>query len=124
MSASFVIRYLCTDRSVLRLRLRNIRFSGKLLWPCILLGTSPALMQLTENLVAISYNTSLQAYGGDMSVASMSILSSVMQFVMLLLPGPVSYTHLGERASPSASAGGQPPPSGPRRAGRVIPVTE
>lgn len=55
MSASFVIRYLCTDRSVLRLRLRNIRFSGKLLWPCILLGTSPALMQLTENLVAISF---------------------------------------------------------------------
>lgn len=48
-----------------------------------------ALMQLTENLVAISFNTSLQAYGGDMSVASMSILSSVMQFVMLLLPGLV-----------------------------------
>lgn len=68
MSASFVIRYLCTDRSVLRLRLRNIRFSGKLLWPCILLGTSPALMQLTENLVAISFNISLQAYGGDMAV--------------------------------------------------------
>lgn len=89
MSASFVIRYLCTDRSVLRLRLRNIRFSGKLLWPCILLGTSPALMQLTENLVAISFNTSLQAYGGDMAVASMRILSSVMQFVMLLLPGLV-----------------------------------
>ena len=89
MSASFVIRYLCMDRSVLRLRLRNIRFSGKLLWPCILLGTSPALMQLTENLVAISFNTSLQAYGGDMAVASMSILSSVMQFVMLLLPGLV-----------------------------------
>lgn len=88
MPASFVIRYLCTDRSVLRLRLRNIRFSGKLLWPCILLGTSPALMQLTENLVAISFNTSLQAYGGDMSVASMSILSSVMQFVMLLSYNP------------------------------------
>ena len=46
-------------------------------------------MQLTENLVAISFNTSLQAYGGDMAVASMSILSSVMQFVMLLLPGLV-----------------------------------
>lgn len=44
VSAGFVIRYLCTDKSVLRLRLRNIRFHGKLLWPCILLGTSPALM--------------------------------------------------------------------------------
>ena len=87
VSTCFVILYLCTEKSTLRLRLRNIRFRGKLLWPCILLGTSPALMQLTENLVAISFNTSLQTYGGDMAVASMSILSSVMQFVMLLLPG-------------------------------------
>ncbi len=46
-------------------------------------------MQLTENLVAISFNTSLQKYGGDMAVASMSILNSIMQFVMLLLPGLV-----------------------------------
>ena len=89
VSACFVIRYLCTKKSVLRLRLSNIRFDGRLLWPCILLGTSPALMQLTENLVAISFNTALQTYGGDMAVASMSILSSVMQFVMLLLPGLV-----------------------------------
>lgn len=89
VSACFVIRYLCTEKSTLRLHLRNIRFHEKLLWPCILLGTSPALMQLTENLVAISFNTSLQTYGGDMAVASMSILSSVMQFVMLLLPGLV-----------------------------------
>ena len=79
VSACFVIRYLCTKQSVLRLRLSNIRFDGRLLWPCILLGTSPALMQLTENLVAISFNTALQTYGGDMAVASMSILSSVMQ---------------------------------------------
>lgn len=89
VSACFVIRYLCTDKSILRLRLRNTRFDSKLLLPCILLGTSPALMQLTENLVAISFNTSLQTYGGDMAVASMSILNSVMQFVMLLLPGLV-----------------------------------
>lgn len=87
--AGLVVRYLCTGGSILRLHLRNIRFDGKLLWPCILLGTSPALMQLTENLVAISFNTSLQTYGGDMAVASVSILSSAMQFVMLLLPGVV-----------------------------------
>ena len=89
ISACLVIRYLCTGKSILRLRIKNIRFDGKLLWPCILLGASPALMQLTENLVAISFNTSLQTYGGDIAVASMSILNSVMQFVMLLLPGLV-----------------------------------
>lgn len=89
VSTCFVIRYLCMGKSILRLRLRNIRLDGKLLWSCILLGTSPALMQLTENLVAISFNTSLQTCGGDMAVASMSILNSVMQFMMLLLPGLV-----------------------------------
>lgn len=89
VSACFVIRYLCTEKSLLCLHFRDIRFDGVLLWPCILLGTSPALMQLTENLVAISFNTSLQKYGGDMAVSSMSILNSVMQFVMLLLPGLV-----------------------------------
>ena len=89
VSACFVIRYLCTEKSLLRLHFRDIHFDAVLLWPCILLGTSPALMQLTENLVAISFNTSLQKYGGDMAVSSMSILNSVMQFVMLLLPGLV-----------------------------------
>ncbi len=89
VSAYFVIRYLTTCKSKLHLRFRNIRFNGQLIWSCVLLGTSPALMQLTENMVAISFNTSLQKYGGDMAVASMSILNSVMQFVMLLLPGLV-----------------------------------
>ena len=89
VSAVFVIRYLQSEKSTLKLERRQIRFDKEILLPCILLGTSPALMQLTENLVAISFNTSLQKYGGDMAVASMSILNSVMQFVMLLLPGLV-----------------------------------
>lgn len=85
VSALFVIHWLCSEKSVLRLHRKMIRFDKCILWPCILLGTSPALMQLTENLVAISFNTSLQKYGGDMAVASMSVLNSVMQFVMLRL---------------------------------------
>lgn len=84
-----MIRYLTTPGSELNLYVRNIRFKRELLWPCVLLGASPALMQLTENMVAISFNTSLQIHGGDMAVASMSILNSIMQFVMLLLPGLV-----------------------------------
>lgn len=89
VSTCFVIHYLVNPKSQLKLRLKNIRFEKRLLLPCIFLGTSPALMQLTENMVAISFNTSLQKYGGDMAVASMSILTSIMQFVMLLLPGLV-----------------------------------
>ena len=89
VSTCFVIHYLIKPESKLKLRLKNIHYDKELLLPCILLGASPALMQLTENMVAISFNTSLQKYGGDMAVASMSILNSIMQFVMLLLPGLV-----------------------------------
>lgn len=89
VSTFFVVRYLRGKKSTLQLEWSMIRFRKNILLPCILLGASPALMQLTENLVAISFNTSLQKYGGDMAVASMSILNSVMQFVMLLLPGLV-----------------------------------
>ena len=88
-SACFVIYYLAFGKSKLHLCFKNIRFNKKLLLSCIYLGSSPALMQLTENLVAISFNTCLQKYGGDIAIASMSILNSVMQFVMLLLPGLV-----------------------------------
>ena len=63
VSVCFVIRYLITGKSKLHLHFRNIRFDGPLIWSCVLLGTSPALMQLTENMVAISFNTSLQKYG-------------------------------------------------------------
>ena len=79
MSAGLVIYYLCSGKSNLHLQIRNIRFDKEILDPCILLGTSPALMQLTENLVAISFNTSLQKYGGDVAVASMSILTTKKQ---------------------------------------------
>ena len=89
VSACFVIHYLTGSKSRLKLSFKNIRFEKQLLFPCIMLGALPALMQLTENMVAISFNVALQTYGGDMAVASMSILNSIMQFVMLLLPGLV-----------------------------------
>lgn len=89
VSCIFIIRFLISEKSEIKLKRKYIRIDWKLLLPCILLGTSPALMQITENMVAISFNTVLQRYGGDMAVASMSILNSVMQFVMLFLPGLV-----------------------------------
>lgn len=89
ISSCVAVRYLTSGRAKIRLRARNIRLNKELLLPCILLGTSPALMQLTENLVAVSFNTSLRMHGGDIAVASMSILTSIMQFVTLLLPGLV-----------------------------------
>lgn len=89
ISAFAIIYFLTSEKSMIRLKKSYLRFDLPLIFPCLLLGASPALMQITENMVAISFNTVLQKYGGDMAVESMSILNSIMQFVMLLLPGLV-----------------------------------
>ena len=51
--------------------------------PCIALGTATFVMQASESVIASAFNSSLLAYGGDIAVGAMTILSSVMQLAML-----------------------------------------
>ena len=51
------------------------------------LGVSPFIMQSTESLVNIAFNSSLKAYGGDPAVGAMTICSSIMQVFYLLFQG-------------------------------------
>ncbi len=53
-------------------------------WPW---GVSPFIMQFTESILNVCFNTSLLQYGGDLAVGAMTILASVMQFAMLPLQG-------------------------------------
>lgn len=87
VSAGFTIWFLCGKRSYLRLQAKNLRPVPRILLPSIVLGLSPFVMQLTESIIQISFNTQLQIYGGDVAVGAMTILSSVMQFSMLPLQG-------------------------------------
>ena len=87
LSAVWILSFLCSRRSFLRLRIRNFRISGKILGPCIALGASPFVMQFTESILNICFNVSLRAYGGDIAVGVMAVLSSVMQFALLPITG-------------------------------------
>lgn len=51
------------------------------------LGVSPFIMQITESLISVVFNTGLQRYGGDMHVGAMTILQSVMQLKVVPLSG-------------------------------------
>ena len=87
LSAVWVLVFLCSRRSFLKLRLRNFRISPKILFPCIALGASPFVMQFTESILNICFNVSLRKYGGDTAVGVMTVLSSVMQFALLPITG-------------------------------------
>lgn len=87
VSAIWVVWFLCSKRSTLRLKLKNLRITPKILLPCLFLGVSPFIMQITESVLSVCFNTSLLKYGGDIAVGSMTILSTLMQFCMLPLNG-------------------------------------
>ena len=86
-SAAFVLRFLTGKKTTLRLTLPRVRLNGKLLGPCVALGLSPFIMQSTESLIAVCFNTSLRAYGDTIAVSAMTLCTSIMQMAMLPLQG-------------------------------------
>jgi putative MATE family efflux protein len=87
VSALLVMKFLTGNKTLLKIKKEYLKIDFKVLLPCIALGLSPFIMQSTESILAISFNTSLLKYGGDLAVGAMTILSSVMQFSMLPLVG-------------------------------------
>ncbi|MEG1869272.1 MAG: MATE family efflux transporter [Oscillospiraceae bacterium] len=87
VSAVWVVLFLNGKKTTLKIRKENLKIVPRILFPCLALGISPFVMQATESLIAICFNSSLLKYGGDLAVGSMTILNSVMQFSMLPLMG-------------------------------------
>lgn len=87
ISSIFVVYFLTSKRSGLRIKLDNLKLDFQVFLPCLALGLSPFIMQFTESVISVCFNTSLLKYGGDIAVGSMTILTSVMQFSMLPLQG-------------------------------------
>lgn len=87
VSAVWVLRFLCGKKTVLHIRRKNLKFLPEIMGPVLALGVSPFIMQATESLLSVCFNTSLQKYGGDIAVGAMTILASVMQLSMMPLQG-------------------------------------
>jgi len=83
VSAIWVLKFLFGKKSILKIRNKYLKPEAKIILPILALGVSPFIMQGTESLVLISLNRKLQMYGGDLAVGAMTIMSSIMQIVML-----------------------------------------
>lgn len=87
ISAVWVVHFLISEKSVIRIRKKNVRLDKAIVGKIAALGISPFIMQSTESLVMITLNTGLQTYGGDLYVGTMSIMSSVMQLIIVPVQG-------------------------------------
>ena len=87
VTAAWVMRFLTGGRTKWRIRRENLRPRAAVVLPCLALGLSPFIMQSTESLIAMCFNSSLLKYGGDIAVGAMTVLTSIMQFAMMPLQG-------------------------------------
>ena len=87
VSAAWVLRFLTGPKTKWRLRRKDLRPEPRVFLPCLALGLSPFIMQSTESLIAVCFNSSLLKYGGDVAVGAMTVLTSMMQFAMMPLQG-------------------------------------
>lgn len=97
VSGIWVVVFLAGKKSTLRLKRSCLRPEWGLMAPVLALGISPFVMQTTEALLNISFNSSLQRYGGDIAVGAMTVASTVMQMVWIPAQG------LGQGAQPIIS---------------------
>ena len=74
-------------KTILRLRLASMSLIGRVVGPCLALGVSGFVMMATESFLNISFNASLQEFGGDIAVGSMTIISSCMQLALMPASG-------------------------------------
>ncbi len=97
VSCVWVVSFLAGKKTMLRLKKAHLRIDPKVVLPCVALGTATFIMQSSESIISVCFNSSLLEYGGDVAVGAMTILTSVMGFAMMPLQG------IGQGAQPISS---------------------
>ena len=97
ISCIWVISFLTGKKTFLKIKKKYLMPSADIILPCMALGVSTFVMQASESVISVCFNSSLLKYGGDVAVGAMTILTSVMQFAMLPLQG------IGQGAQPITS---------------------
>ena len=97
VSAVWVLLFLTGQKTKLKIKRENLLVNGKILAPVLALGISPFVMNATEAVINVAFNSSLQKYGGDIAVGAMTICTTVLQLAWVPAQG------IGQGAQPIIS---------------------
>ena len=86
-SAAWVLRFLTGGRAILRLRRETLPLRWSRVRRILSLGASSFVMAMTNSLVQILCNTTLQRVGGDLYVGVMTVINSVREVVTMPVSG-------------------------------------
>ena len=87
VSAAWVLRFLTGRRAILKLRRGCLRLQWRRVRRIISLGLSGFFMNMTNSLVQVVCNATLQSYGGDLYVGIMTIINSLREVFFMPVQG-------------------------------------
>jgi len=90
LSAVWVLKFLTGYTAILRLKKSSFVLQKERIKRIIGLGTSGFVMQITNSLIQIVSNATLQVYGGDLYVGIMTVINSVREIFSMPVMGLAS----------------------------------
>lgn len=87
LSALWIVGFLTGSRTILKLKLSRMRLEAGRVKEIVALGLSGFTMSITNSLVQIMCNATLQVYGGDLYVGVMTVINSVREVVTMPVQG-------------------------------------
>lgn len=90
LSAVWAVSFLRGKKALIRIERPAMRLNPRLVWQILCLGFSSFVMAITNSIVQVACNSTLQAFGGDLYVGVMTILNSVREVVSTPINGVTS----------------------------------
>lgn len=83
ISALWTLHFLTSQKTILKLRKKDMILKTRHVTRIFSLGTAGFMMALTNSIVTIICNKTLQIYGGDLYIAIMAIINSIREVASL-----------------------------------------
>lgn len=87
VSCFWVLHFFFGKKTILHIRKHYLKPKWRIMKQILSLGASPCFMSATEGLLTISFNQQLLKFGGNLAISSMTIMTSMFQFILLPVEG-------------------------------------
>lgn len=87
ISSVWILLFLSGKKTILRLKIKNFKLKENRVKRIINLGFSGFVMAITNSIVQVMCNATLQLYGGDLYVGIMTVINSIREVVQLPVTG-------------------------------------
>ncbi len=81
--AIWILSYFSGKKSTLKLKIANLKLRGNIVGQILAIGMSAFAFQLAASIITVIFNQSLATYGGDVAIAAMGIINSIVMLILM-----------------------------------------